>query len=603
MCGIFGFAGKVSESEFERCGRLLRHRGPDAFGVHHDRDNQVHFAHCRLAIIDLSSNGAQPMCNETGDVWVVFNGEIYNFQKLRQELEGLGHVFKSNSDTEAILHAWEQWGTSAFKRLEGMFAFGLWDRQRRQLALVRDRVGIKPLYYAETVGGLAFASEPKAIVNLPGFKRKICMEGLADYLMYSYVAGSHSIWENIHQLLPGHYLLYHLKDRRSEISPYWQLNSVPRHWSEPEAIECLDGLLKAVVKEHLISDVSIGTFLSGGLDSTMVASYAAEAHPRIQTFTIGFQGWVVDETSAARVTSTVLGTTHHEEFVRADRMEDWMPMFKQLDEPIGNTSSIPTFLISSLVRRQVTVALSGDGGDEVFGGYKWYAHMERCRWRKRALFGCSPLIRALGQDTTKLGRRADRLHFYRQLHCPSFDSSEIRTLFPGLPDDLLRRPATWLYEKHFQPEPGGIKRWQNLDFHTFLPDSNLVYSDRASMLNSIEIRVPLLDRRIIEFAFSLPEHLSMSDLTQKLPLRKLLEKRGCGHVLQNRKQGFSCPVFLYWKPEDMAQEMLHGALVREGIVNPVALSEICRPEVVQANGLRIWLLMVLEKWFSNWMLV
>lgn len=602
MCGIFGVKGCDSDAGLEPCARLLTHRGPDQFGSWLDKEANVYLAHCRLSVIDLSDRARQPMSNEDGNVWLTYNGEIYNFVELRAELVERGHVFTSRTDSEVVIHAYEEWGTDCLEKFNGMFAFALWDQRQRRLFLARDRLGIKPLYYAHVGDRFAFASEPKAIIELPFFAKQINHRAVFCFLVYGYVAGAGSVWENIQRLPPGHFLLLDDEAREPVLSQYWRIDPQPTNWPEPDALEHLAELMASSVKYRLVADVPVGVFLSGGTDSTCVASFAAEQAPRINTFSVGFEGWPANELETARESATLFGTTHHEERMTIDGLESLEDVFHFYDEPLGDSSVFPTYLVCQAARQHATVALSGDGGDELFGGYEWYTQTEDCRWLKKLAFMLEPVMRSLGLANSDLGRRCSKLQHYLLMNCPGFRIEELRKLFPHVPSELFPREETHLYAQHYRADLGRYKRWQYVDAMTFMIDNNLTKVDRASMAHSLEVRVPFLDHRIVEFAFSLQDPLCVKQGEKKCLLRRLLGSRGAGHVLSNPKKGFSCPIYTYWPVERMAGEIASGSLVGNGIVDRRAVRDLTENGNMEANGLKIWLLLVLERWCKQWLI-
>lgn len=602
MCGIFGTIGHASGGSLERCARLLAHRGPDDFGSYSSPQDAVYLAHCRLSIIDLSSSGHQPMCNEDGTIWLTFNGEIYNFRELRTRLEQCGHRFLSASDSEVILHGYEEWGERCVEELCGMFAFGIWDERRHALLLARDRLGIKPLYYTDGRGAFAFASEPRAIVGLPGFTRRLCAGALGSYLTTRYVQGEFSIYEGIRRLLPGTCLRVDALSGERRAWRYWVPTQQTVGRSVQEVDESFGALMDAATAQHLVSDVPIGVFLSGGFDSAAVTSIAVRHSDDLNTFCIGFEGWARNEGPAARHTASLLGTHHHEISVSLKGGEVLQNIFDAFDEPLADTSIIPTYLVCREARRQVTVALSGDGGDELFGGYSWYANMLRGSWRKRAAFSLGPWVRALGLAETRVGRRCDDLQHYLMLNSPGFHAGDIRRLFPDLARELGDFTDTEVFKRCDTSGREGLKRWQWIDLHAFLVDNNLTRIDRASMAHSLEVRVPFLDHRLVEFALSLSQEDCISDQGSKRVLRRYLAARGLSHLLEQPKVGFSFPVTAYWPTDVMATTVLEGAMVRQGVLSRKALEAMLLETRNPVQPYRIWLLAVLEKWYARWMM-
>ncbi|MDD5544339.1 MAG: asparagine synthase (glutamine-hydrolyzing) [Acidobacteriia bacterium] len=602
MCGIFGVTGCDNDQGLDAHARKLNHRGPDSFGSYFDSENRVYLGHCRLSIIDLSENGSQPMSNEDGTLWITYNGEVYNFQALRTELESKGHRFKSNCDTEVVLHAYEEWGVECLGRLNGMFAFAILDTRRKKLFLARDRVGIKPLHYGLLGNHFVFASELKAIIGLPYYQRRIHYPALFKYMIYRYISGAESIWEGVSRLLPGHYLIYDLEKKQVEISRFWSLEVKTEPWTIDSALERFEELLASAVQNCLISDVPLGIFLSGGLDSSSVTTMAARNSDQIDTFTVGFEGWHDNELEAARQTAQKLSTHHHEEMIQVGNFRELMRVFEYFDEPLGDSSIFPTFLVCAAARKHVKVVLSGDGGDEIFGGYKWYTDTEDCRPLKKFAFGLEPLLRMLSLDQTAWGLRCSRLEHYRRMTSPLFTLPELKRMFPDAPGDLFPDTDTDVYAQYYDRHNGKYKAWQVVDFFTFLTANNLAKVDRASMAHSLEVRVPLLDHRIVEFAFSLPDDLCIRNGVKKYLLQRFHAGNGLTHLLDQPKRGFSCPVSMFWPVQDMLLQVENGCLEKDGLLVRRELQGIIQNHEAYNWGVKLWLLAVLSKWYERWMM-
>lgn len=503
-------------------------RGPDDAGM--EIRNGTGLGHRRLSILDLSPAGHQPMCNEDRSVWVVFNGEIYNFAELRRELEGLGHRFVSNSDTEVIVHGWEAWGERCVERLRGMFAFAVWDDRRRVLFLARDRVGIKPLFYYWDGRTLAFASELKALRQCPDLDLAVDPTALFDFLTYLYIPAPKTAYKNVRKLEPGHRLLF--DGRRLHAERYWDWNFAPRPITERKAVEELRALLAETVRLHLVSDVPLGVLLSGGVDSSAVAAFAGP----VMTFSIGFDVAEHSETAFARAVAGRFGTRHVESTValaEGKRLLDWM--VEWYDEPYYDTSAIPTYLVCREARRHVTVALSGDGGDEVFGGYTHYT-------RFRRLMAWDVLPKALrrlvpGRSGERL--RLDPLERYAFLMGGMVEHEKARV--PGLAK-FKDYDALWSFRRFWREDLDVPTRLQYLDAKTYLPDDILTKVDRASMAVSLEVRPPLLDHRLMEFVATLPTHVRLKGGRLKYLLKKALEGLLPEEILTRKKKGFSVPL-------------------------------------------------------------
>lgn len=588
MCGIVGYLSArrpIDEPLLARMRDALAHRGPDGEGLWLSDDKQVGLGHRRLAIIDLTSAGHQPMPSQDGRHLIVFNGEIYNHLDLRAELEALGWTFRSNSDTEILLAAWQQWGDAALDRLSGMFAFVIYDTHARRLFAARDRAGEKPFFYRHADGGMVFASELKAILAHPEMPRRASPAALDHYLAYGYVPRELCILEGYAKLPAGHKLHYDLNADRLEIEPYWQLprweGGEPRPL--PELVEEFEPLLETAVRRQLIADVPVGILLSGGLDSSLVAATAARVSSKVTTFTIGFPGHEgYDESPIARRLAAELGT-EHVEFAAEPGTVDLLPQLAaQFDEPIGDSSMIPTHLVSRLVRSRATVALGGDGGDELFGGYFqynwafWLARMRRLGFHRLPL---SNLASALLPYRLRL-----RKTVLRAMDRYGPDITVLRLAEPRQRAALLsshaphpaRSPEAFR-QSLIEGRADVRERAMALDFQTFMCDDVLVKVDRASMLTSLEVRAPLLDPAVIEFAFGKLAPQQRADGRQrKILLRALAGRRLPAWFDSSRKQGFSIPLEAWLRGpwSSLLEDLASGA--GDGLLDPGAVRNFLR---------------------------
>lgn len=598
MCGIFGLAGpRYCDPTRERQARLLSRRGPDGFGSHEDSRSQVYLAHTRLAVIDLSPRGAQPMCNEDGSVWISFNGEIYGYAALRQELESLGHQFSSATDTEVIVHAYEQWGLDCLARLNGMFAFAIWDSRSGKVVLARDRLGIKPLFWSLVEGTLAFASDARAIVGLPFVRRKLDPSALICYLLYKYVSGEQSIWQGVKRLLPGHVLEFEIAPSRVHTHRYWTLPLQTQTWQLEGALEQFSHLFSDSVRDCLVSDVPVGVFLSGGYDSSAVAKAASTLTHDLHTFSIGFTGWDRDERTTAAHTAERIGSIHRSSVLGVEQFATIDEVIGAYDEPLADSTIFPAYLLCQQVRQQAKVALSGDGGDEILAGYSWYGQTVHARRRKQAAFAFDPIVQALGIGKSALGQRCSPLAHYRMLTSPTFTIPEITRLFPSLPAESLPADETYLYRQHLRPDLDGMLRWQFIDLNTFLVDTNLATVDRASMAHGLEVRVPFLDHRLVEFAFSLPEQLLSTSKQRKVLLARWLQDHGLSELVAQPKQGFSSPWQQFWPTAAIAAELPEGWLVQNGWLDRGELKRLIDNENSPPHrDLKLFVLAILERW-------
>jgi asparagine synthase (glutamine-hydrolysing) len=605
VCGIAGFTHARSipdPSRIQEITRSITHRGPDQQGVWESQ--QVSLGAVRLKIIDLN-HGEQPMLSDDGDTVLVFNGEIYNNAELRGQLEDLGHRFHSYCDTETVLRAFLEWDTAAFAKLRGMFAAALWIQSKRRLVLVRDRMGIKPLYFAKQNGNIYFGSEVKTILPHPEISRKINRLSLDRFLSLNYTPGSQTMIEGIERLPPGNFLEW--GDGKSSISAYWTLEFRPDSRLDLESAKGeLDRLLRSSVREHLISDVPLGVWSSGGLDSSTILHYAAEG-AKLKTFSISFHGREFDESQYFREIAEKYQTDHHEFDLNADMgIEDAVEELAHYsDDPMADAGAIPVWFLSRMCRAEVTVALSGDGADELFGGYNTYLAdgyakklrmvplaMRKLAARMTGLLPVSDNKIGLDYKITRMlnGSLLDPVeaHFFWN---GTFSSAEKRELLL----DPIEQPQLVL--------PGGDFLW--LDQLTYLPDDILHKCDRMSMAHSLEVRPPFLDHRIVEFAATLPDNLKIRGGKLKFILRELMKDRLPHSVLTRKKEGFDIPVHHWLRTilKPLLLDTLNERTVCEtGIFSWPAIDRTIRAHLERkANlGYHLWGLLVLFLWMKHW---
>jgi asparagine synthase (glutamine-hydrolysing) len=611
MCGICGIASPVGPPDPDRLAAMsdaLVHRGPDSGGMH--LDGPVGLAARRLAIIDLAG-GDQPISNEDESCTVVQNGEIYNFPELRRELEREGHTFRTQSDTEVHLHLYEQYGPDFARRLRGMFAVAIWDARRRRLVLARDRYGIKPLYYRHVGGVLEFASEVRA---LP--RGEIDLDALEAFLAFNSIPAPYSIFREIRKLRPGHVLVWE-EDGTIHIDRYARPGPVPveelRTDDEAELLEELRARMRDSVRAHLLSDVPVGVMLSGGVDSAALAALAAEeSTDAIHTFTIGFAERSFDERADARRVAERYGTNHHELLVRPDPTVLLPALAEAFDEPFADSSALPTYLVSQLASEHVKVALSGEGGDELFGGYYTYAAdllADRIAPLARIV---RPLVERLPTSTSKASFDYRAKRFVRAAHLPPLErhhgwkeifSEEART-------ELTGRSAAFdpvdVYRHRYRETDGadGLARLQDVDFGIYLVDDLLVKTDRASMAHSLEVRVPFLDPAVTSFAFGLPAHHKIRGLSKKVLLRKAMAPLVPREIVHGRKRGFSIPAaaWLRGELEPFARETLSAeTLQRQGFFHPETVSRLIGEHVagVEDRSRQLWGLLSFTLWYER----
>jgi len=615
MCGIFGLRAReggppVAESVLRAMGASLRHRGPDDDGFL--VDGAFGFGMRRLSIIDLTS-GHQPLGNEDGSVQIVFNGEIYNYRDLAEQLRSRGHGFRTTSDTEVIAHLFEEMGADCVQPLRGMFAFAVWDRRRRSLLLARDRLGIKPLYYACVGHEVVFASELKAILQSPAVPRDVDPDAILAYLRYGYVPDPLSIFKHVRKLPPGHVMLV-AADGTPEIRRYWDPAPAFANVhaaSSPDALaEELRWRLRDAVRSHLVSDVPVGAFLSGGVDSSAaVALMAGELGRSVKTFSIGFPEREFDELPYARLVAERFETEHHELVVTPASLPQVESIIAQFDEPFADASAIPTYFVSTLAAREVKVVLSGDGGDELFAGYDRYA-VDARRHRLGAVAGLAPGVKWLGQSLPD-GTRGK--NFLLNISLPRMERylDSVSHFSPGRLAQLLNaefvnggRTQSDVMREHVERSDGlGFPgRLQYVDLKTYLPGDILTKVDRMSMATSLEARVPLLDHELVEFAAGIPSSLQLHGGERKRLFKRAIAGVLPPEVLDRPKQGFAVPLE-YWLRGDW-DAFLEGTLFTSSAVGMAIfdaryvrhLFELYRTTRRGDILHRLWTLAVFETW-------
>jgi len=624
MCGItgrFNFKGSqpVDSARLRAMTTALAHRGPDADGFH--VADGIGLGHRRLSIIDLAT-GDQPLANEDGTVLTVFNGEIYNFAEIRRELEGLGHVFRTNSDTEVIVHGYEQWGPEAVTRFRGMFAIAVWDAPRRRLLLVRDRLGIKPLYYSVLASGIVFGSEIKALLEDPDVPRDWSAEALDAYLALQYVPCPQTIYEGIFKLPAAHYLI--AEPGRVAIKRYWdlQFTGTGDDSREEEYLDRLEELLLESVKLRMISDVPLGAFLSGGIDSSLVVSAMAKlsgsSRSRVVTTSVGFAEQAFNELSYARTVATHLGTEAHEKVVDP-AIGDLLPKLAwHLDEPFADSSAVPTYHVSKAAREHVTVALSGDGGDELWAGYARHRVEHSELVARRWLGGTGRRLAGWVGAQLPLTMKGSRS--LRHLALPPADAYARKHAY-GLFEDDVR---STLYSRDFAltvrdvdpylsfrrahdncTSSDPLDRALYVDVNTYLVDDILTKVDKMSMAVSLEARDPLLDHKLLEFSATIPSTLKLRKGRSKHLLRKLLERYVPAPIVNRPKQGFAAPVgeWLRGPLSTMVNELLQDGRMRDrGIFEPSTVRRLWSEHRTKQHDHthRLWSLVMLELWFRRY---
>ncbi len=627
MCGVCGIVGTSEHDVIERMTLSLTHRGPDDDGVALFPRHKLALGHRRLSVIDLSPKGRQPMSNEDGTVWLSFNGEIYNFRELKAGLDPARHRFASETDCEVILHLYEERGAAAFKALNGMFALALYDAERGRLFLVRDQLGVKPLYYTEAGGKLIFGSEIKAILAAEAFTPEVDWQAARDFFSFLFVPAPQTIWRGVFQLPPAHWLEYDLRGRRIvRIERYWQPVVAGTQTVKQDAGELraeLRSLLTDAVTQQMVSDVPLGAFLSGGVDSNIIVGLmAGQARQPVKTFTVLFEGAGLDyydERVEARRIADKFGTEHHELPIDLSHPEEMLELVEHFDQPFGNTTFYLTYLLSRYTREHVKVALSGAGGDELFAGYPRYRAVQAARWlrflpRAAARAGLAALERWPDSFTDR------RLHRVRAL-LAGLDGDEatqylqwVYYLNEERKAQLLKprasgmRPAARVLAEHLREMPrelGAGNRFSLLDVETFLPDNLLEYSDKMSMAWALELRVPYLDPRLVEFAFRVPFAMKLNRRGSKVILRETFADLIPAEHQHAPKKGFNVPLgnWMRTKLDRYFDELLpRGYVEREGIFNYDYI-QLLRAEHQRGqrdNGYELFAILIFDTWYRKY---
>jgi asparagine synthase (glutamine-hydrolysing) len=623
MCGICGLVSlnghAVDRALLEEMNDALLHRGPDSGGEH--VDGAVGIAARRLSIIDLET-GDQPLSNEDGTVTVVQNGEIYNYQELRDRLLAKGHKFRTKGDTEVLAHLYEERGPAFAEDLRGMFAVAIWDARRRRLVLARDRFGIKPLYYRLTGTSLSFASELKALLRQPDFSREIDADAVDAFLAFSFVPAPYSIFREARKLPPGSVLVWD-EARGSDITIDRYARPRPvaagdvRTGNEVELAEELRERLRDSVRAHLIADVPVGVLLSGGVDSCTLAALASEVAAPVRTFTIGFDDRGFDERSLARLVAQRYATDHHELLLRPDAVQLLPALAATFDEPFADSSAIPTYLVSELARRHVKVALSGEGGDEFFGGYNYYAGHGLARLLSPAARIARPVVERLPTSVGKPSsfdwkakrfvRSASLSTLDRHYAWKSVFTPEERELLVQPDQRPARTPLDLLRDAYAETSGASdeLARVMGMDLGVFLVDDMLVKTDRASMAHSLEARVPLLDPVVAELALALPTRMKVRGLAKKRLLRRAAEPLLPREILEGEKRGFVPPIgaWLAGELQPMTREALSPSnLRRQGFFQPDAVDGLLDDHAAGRadNSRKIWALLTFSLWFDRY---
>lgn len=630
MCGIAGFITKHDLTDTEKRGIVtkmndaIRHRGPDEDGYFVEGPYALGMR--RLSIIDLST-GRQPIFNEDGSIGIVFNGEIYNYPELTADLLKKGHRFKTQSDTETVVHLYEEYGADCLAQMNGMFAMAIFDKRKNQVLFAVDRTGKKPLYYSLQNGHFIFGSEIKALLAHPAYQKELDINSLSQYLAHEYVPAPSSIMKNTRKLEPGHYFVLDVHEFSDypKTLPYWDLKFEPKFdLSEEEYGERLHDLLKNAVRRRLMSEVPLGVFLSGGVDSSSIVAMMAELMPpkNIKSFSIAFEDKTFDESSYARQVAQFFGTDHREEILSPKVMLDIFPAVAQaLDEPFADSSIIPTYLLSRFTRKHVTVALGGDGGDELFAGYDTFPAHQLAKYYEKVP---RLLHRAIHKAAQLLPVSTDNISFdfkVKKFLAGMDHPKEVRnqvwlgTFSPEAQRALMFSKHDFTYERiyaqaiaaqHDSPAHAYIDHVIYSYFKTYLFNDILVKVDRASMANSLEVRAPFLDVEMIEFANRVPAHLKIKGIKTKYILKKALTKKLPMNIIERPKKGFGVPISGWFKKElkpMLLDEFNSDKIRREGLFDPTVIQRLLNEHFdgKKDNRKEIWTLLMFQLWKKNYL--
>jgi asparagine synthase (glutamine-hydrolysing) len=629
MCGLTGFCdfnNKLTKEHLDKANAVLQHRGPDSGNaeIFVAKNATIGFGHRRLSILDVSENGNQPMYSDDRNVVIVLNGEIYNFKEIRKELIELGYSFHSDSDTEVVIKAYQEYGISAVDKFIGMFAFAIYDIKKQVIYLLRDRPGVKPLYYYHHEGTLLFASELKSIYTYPVFKKDINKTAVSLFFNYGYIRAPHTIFNNTYKVQPGHYIKIDIDKKKVGSIKYWDVfdfyNKPKLKISEEEALKEVESLFVSAFQYRMISDVPVGLFLSGGYDSSVVAAILqSNSAKKIKTFTIGFNEKKWNEAPEAKKIAEHLGTEHNEYYCTTKEAQDIFPRLADIyDEPLGDHSGIPTTLVSEFARKQVTVSLSADGGDEIFAGYSRYDFLQNVN---NVLKKQPEILLKIGKGVSnfsintfpglkkvhKIARMAEILNTYKHnglsdIYCRHFNYKEISDLIP------VYDPKTGLLDDVGDLNEGNdfMNKIIAFDYKTYMVDDVLTKVDRATMSIGLEGREPLLDHRIVEFVSQLPSELKYNKGVKKYLLKKIVHKYIPKQLMDRPKAGFAIPMN-EWLTTDLKHYVLNyineEQLSKHDFINVKEAISI-RDEFLSGNSEKqqqVWLLLMFQMWWNRWM--
>jgi len=593
MCGIVGrlnYDVEINKDEFIAMRDTLVHRGPDGYGLYFSENNRTALGHRRLSFLDLTDAGTQPMCNEDKTLWLTINGEIYNYKELRKTLQDKGHIFKSETDSEVVIHGYEEWGVDVLNRLNGMFAFGLWDNSKKLLFLARDRFGIKPIYYYKSKNTFIFASEIKAIVKDRSIPRNIDYKSFSDFFVYRYIPSPNTIWENIFKLPPAHYLI--VKDNEvRESCCYWQLTSENKTEDTEEIIEKTNYLLYESVKKHIQSDVPVGSFLSGGYDSSALVYYLHCLKYPAQTFSIGFEGWEQSEHQYAQIVADTFKMKNNAIIIGKESLQHLQHLSYIYDEPIADISTIPTYMVSKEASKSVKTVLSGEGADEIFCGYTW--HKDIYDNTSNQTFLNKLILRLSGSDIPFTVKE-----YSHAMAMGLFDKPQLKGLLNSDLHKFINPNPFWFYQSHYKKELSRIKQVQYMDIKTFMGELVLTKVDRASMANALEVRVPFLEHKLIDYLFNLEESSYYKPEYKKFLLYENIKNHLPSVIMKRSKQGFVGPDSYYQDIDFYKSYLFDGQLIKSQIINKDTVLQWLN----QKDHWRLWKLLVMELWYNKWII-
>lgn len=589
MCGITGYINTkegIDLSSIQAMTATLAHRGPDGEGIFISEDNHISLGHRRLSFLDLSESGKQPMMDKSGEIVITFNGEIYNFQELKNELAN-EYDFVTSTDTEVILAGYKKWGIEVIHKLNGMFAFALLDQTKNMLYLVRDRFGIKPLYFSIYESKLLFASELKAIHACKLIQKQVDYSSFADFFVYRYIPSPKTIWKNIQKLAPAHYAKIDTKTLAVDMVEYWKLTADSEQVAEEQLIQSIDTLLENSVKQQIFADVPVGSFLSGGYDSSALVNYMNKLNQKPQTFSIGFSKWEKSEDQFARIVANHLDVDNEAVIADEESLNLVDKMAIVYDEPIADISIVPTYMVSKLARTRVKAVVSGEGADELFGGYTWQHDFYKQT-------NASSLLDKIKQRIFK----NDPVEFYASAMAMGwFDADELKKMMHPNLHQYIAKDVHWFYRQHFDASLSPIKSIQKMDIKCFMGELVLTKVDRASMANSLEVRVPFLDQHLFETVFKVDERLYFKSNQTKYLLYKNIEKDLPPSILERKKQGFVGPDAYYMDINWYKLQFQNSKLVEHKIIQQSYIDELLK----ETYNWKLWKLVIMEKWFRHWL--